>query len=489
MHGNWAACGGLLALTVFMAPAMAGEWRLNPAIDVQEAWTDNARSTSTDRKSDFITTVNPSLRLDGEGAGVKAALEYGFAYDLYAASNDLSGWRHDGLGVVDADVIPDLFSIGARGAIAEQTLNPVGVQTAGDRTAAANRTRVATYSVTPQLYHRFNSWGIGRALYRHDETLYLSEDVGINPTTQPADSIGDTGRVELRSGEDFGRLLWRYGLDTTRVDRSGEIFTGTANRVDGEYKLVSQFGLLAHVGYDVLNDTYLDSDRFGGVFYGGGAHLALSPDTDLRAEVGKRYDGVDVNVLARYRIGPKTSINLAHDPQVTPEGSILAGALDDVQRDESGHFIDPFSGLKADPTMSPLGRSSSLFKLRSTEAAFNYGGSRSSVTLTAGLTSRKDLARAPGTESANGHAFTIGLAAQHELSERLRVVLRLAHDNITDTATPGGDGMQDRIAVDLLYEVTPTLIARIGYRYVDMQPDQGAGMTENMVIMGVRKTF
>jgi uncharacterized protein (PEP-CTERM system associated) len=484
--------GGILlfaTITTGSTPAVAGEWQVTPSLTGEEKWTDNVYNTADNRKADLVTTLQPGIAISGEGAGVKAAMEYDLSYDLYASQTGLNGFRHNAMGLANAAVIDDLLYMDVRGSLNEESVNPIGAGAGDDRTAASNRVRVASYSAAPSLRHRFGSWGTGTAFYRHDETRYMATDTSSDPGTGTADSIGDSAKVEVQSGESFDRMLWDVGAETARVNRSSQIFTETSGTVRNETKVIRELGILAHVGHDTLHDTNLDSAKYSGVFYGGGLHWGPSPDTDVRGEVGYRYGGLDLSALASHHIGAFTTLRASHDTKVTTEGETFADALQAVERDASGQFIDPFSGMRANPTASPFARTSSLFKMHNTQAAVNFAQGRDSITLSTGLDSRKGLSTNPTDADAGSTALTLALIYEHDLTERLKGIIAIAGDDIIQSDSALGKGRQLRTAFDLAYAINPSLAARAGYRYVDTKSEQSASITENVVMMGVRKSF
>lgn len=475
----------LLSTVALPLQAWAENWTITPAIGVTESWTDNALSSARDRKADFFTTVNPSLKFKGEGAKLDLGLEYNLAYDRYAVQNNLDGFRHRGIGMVKSELVEDLFFVDARGTISEQLITPTGAKTAGDRRVEDNQTRVGTVSVTPQLRHRFGSWAVGQASYRHDRTEHFTtaaDQAGLKGST------GDTGTVGLATGENFSRVLLDYELENIHRETGTSVFYHLANTATGEVRIDREWGVLAHGGHDAINGDNLDGDEYSGAFYGGGLRWTPSPRTEARAIVGHRFGSLDVLVDARQRLGAFTSINLSHATGVSTEAQLIADTLGAVERDETGRFIDPFSSLDADPAATAFARTGLAFKQTTTKAALSHARERDTLSLTAALSTR-EVQAAPAAASTETTALTLGLGWTHRLTETITGTATLGRSQILDAATQAGENLVHRASLSLAWAMNPTLSSRFGYFWVDSQPEQGDGITENMLSAQLRKTF
>ncbi len=492
-HSKLAIFFTITALTLTSQPALAGDVTVLPTLSGSESWTDNALSTSNTRKADFVTTVEPSVIVDGKGERLNFGVNYDVAYDAYADQTQLNGFRQNGFGDVRAELVPDWLFLDARGNMSEQTIAPVGVVTAGDRTAASNLVQVGSWSVTPSLLHRIGSTALVEASYRHDQLAYLTGlDVAqIQPGQTVADSVGDGGHVKIRSGEDFTNLLWGYTADADRVSRAALVFTHVANTGQSELRIADGFGLLAHLGYDHVDDQQINSAKYSGVFYGAGFHWAPASDADLRLEVGRRYDGIDISALGTYHVGAFTALKVQQRSGLETEDETFANALDLIQRDPAGHYIDPFSSLAAAPSASPFTRSSSVFKIRRTDIAVNYAREENTAVLAGGLITRTDLSDdgSLGGVGSQTSAFTLSVSLAHAVNESVSAGVTLGGEDVYGGTLPVDKGRTGRMGLDVVYLIDPTATVRVSYHYVDTHPDQGDPVHENMLTLGARKTF
>ncbi|SPP99500.1 conserved exported hypothetical protein [Candidatus Sulfobium mesophilum] len=89
-------------------PAEA-EYSASASLRVREEYTDNVDLTSTDKKSEYITTINPDIRLDYKGKITSLLLNAGLNYYYYA--NDSQGDHLNFYGGLDSrtQVYKDIF--------------------------------------------------------------------------------------------------------------------------------------------------------------------------------------------------------------------------------------------------------------------------------------------------------------------------------------------------------------------------------------------
>lgn len=169
------------------------------------------------------------------------------------------------------------------------------------------------------------------------------------------------------------------------------------------------------------------------------------------------------------------------------EAQGILGALDEMRRDEFGRLVDPFTGLTADPGGSPFSRSNAVFKTRATRFAAVHTRDRDTFTLASNLITREtttDVAGASET-TAVGLVLTWG----HQLTDAISSEVAFSNSKILDAPSDAGRSTRQRASAGLRYAFNPTLLGRISYSWVDTQPEEGAGVTENLISVGLRKTF
>src|SRR5262245_29049785 len=213
-----------LGLLFTSTAVWAGDWRVTPSLGATESFTDNARSTSNNRKSDLISTISPGVSVTGLGSQLQLDFDYTFNYDKYLDNTDLDGWRHAFTGGGRAEVIKEAVFLDVRGSATQETIDRRGAVTATERSGNGNLSDVYTYSVSPYWQNRFGSFAESELRYRFAQTFFSdpNSDVNNNVPTNPnsaSDSTTNQFSGNLVSGSDFGNLLWRLSGDASNTDR------------------------------------------------------------------------------------------------------------------------------------------------------------------------------------------------------------------------------------------------------------------------------
>lgn len=463
--------------------------------------TDNVRAApGASKKSDLITAITPSLGLSYKTGKLDFNLSYELAYDRYAASQELDGFRHNGLGVLDAELIKRILFVDSRFSISEQNVNPTGPTAADERTTSANRTRATTFSVTPRLQQRLGRWAVGQASYRHSETRYDKPSdaaaalIGGAPGDL-GDNSADTFRLELRNGEEFSRLFWDYGFETSRQQQNDQSLNQKTHDLGAEYRVSKQIGVLAQVGHDDIRGGGVDSAALSGVFYSGGLRWTPSPNVDLRVGWGERNGADNLYVLGEYKFSPMTVLRISHKTNIATDSMAAVEALDAVRRDPTGAYIDPFSGAAANPGASPFTRSNAIYRQRVSSAILSHTSARETISIAVSMAKQTvvggfDLGQAAIQSAARGTAnatVSLGLGWTHLLTPTTSIAFTGSRDAVIESNAPTGKSERYRAGVSLSHQMNPLLSADVSYRFADWKPEVGPRIRENMIIFGLRK--
>jgi hypothetical protein len=490
-----------------VVPAPAFQIKLG--ISGEEKATDNALTTPGATRADLITSVTPSVGVSYKTGKLDLSLNYDLGYDHYAFTKELDGFRHNGLGVADAELIEHVFFVDSRFSVTEQNVNPTGPATADNRTTSTNRTRVTTFSTTPRLEQRLGRWAIGQISYRHDETHYdtpsatIAAQNSLNatqngvPSANLSDSRADTGKLEVRSGEEFSRLLWDYSSEASRQLQGGQTLKQNTHDIGAEYRIERNIGVLAEVGHDDIHGNQVDSGALSGIFYSAGLHWTPSPDTDLRVGWGKRNGSDNLYVLGEHKFSPMTVLRLSSKTNITTDAMAAIEALNAVQRDPNGTYIDPFSGRAANPSASSFTRSNAVYRQTVNSVVLSHTDDRETISITGSMAEQTVVGGlAPGqttlpgtTQGTASTTVSLGLEWRHELSPVTSITLTGSEDDVIESNSPTGKMQRYRAGLGLTYQINALLTTNIAYRFIDWEPEIGARTRENMLLFGLKKIF
>lgn len=483
---------------------------LTLGVDGNEKYSSNVFATSAPAKSDFITATNASVAADADTRKIKGGLKYGLGYDKYARFGEMDGFRQNGIGVFDAEIIDQRLFLGARAAVSEQSINQrgytgqIGPTTAASRTSAGNVVRIYTESIAPSFQQRFGTIALGQIAYHHDETRYENASKAPAAASSTASTMAaanlnqsttDGGRIELRSGESFSRLVWDYTGDADHEETKSRTYDQVSHTLGAEYRLTGDFGLLGAVGNDYVHSNAVDLRKYGGGFYTGGFHWTPSPVTDLRVGIGRRYDRTNWIVLGAHWLGPRTVFRFSTDSGVTTDALNFEKALNAIRRDNTGGFVDPFSGFEADPSTSPFSRTSSIYWQRNTDFVLRHDEVRDSFALSARIAEQRILGGAAAnlgsTTTSSGSATVVGayVSWKHNFTPVISGTAMLSQYDTLISDSAQGRTTQRKGSLGFNYNMNPTLLGTLGYSISTTSPTPTGSIREDMIVVGIKKTF
>jgi uncharacterized protein (PEP-CTERM system associated) len=509
IHG--AGLAAALGLLVASAPSLAGDWRITPSLGVTESVTDNARSTSNNRKTDLISTVSPGVSVIGTGRQLTLDFDYTFNYDKYVDNTDLDGWRNAFTGGGRAEVIKESVFLDLRGSISQEAIDRRGAVTATERSGAGNQSDVYTYSVSPYWQNRFGSFAESELRYRFAQSIFStpSSDVNDNTTQNPnsaSDATTNQFSANLVSGADFGNLLWKLSGDASNTDRDRGTLETRNGDVALQYAITRTVSLLAGGGYDDIQDPTLIRD-LSGPYWNTGLQLTPSSRTKLRFLGGRRYNDTNYAGELSYQITPRMTLAANYSDTILTQQTQFLTNLDNIERDQFGNFVDKRTGVNfsaRNPGALPL--TDDVFREKTANASMRFFSDRNTYTVFIFHTKRESQSAAvvgtdgtifaPTNEEVTGTSFNF--------SRRLTEVVDAGFNfSYSHGKSEGGDSSTDntyRATASLGYLLNPTLRGAVSYSYLNRQTnggtpaslnttDGGDDLVENIVFVSLRKFF
>lgn len=336
----------IAVLALLMAPPARADWKVAPAVDLRETYTDNVKlEPDASARSQFISELTPSLSIASDAPRLK--LRATFATHLFAYSNDRIEGTHRSQRQLAADarakLIEDLLFVDGSANIGQQSVSAFGPQITNNGYADVNRTEVRTYRVSPYLAHRFGSAASGELRYTRDSVKSSNIALG--------ESTGDTVSMSIASGPAFRTLGW--GLQYSRQDLDDTL--GRKSKAENanaslRLRISEAFSLNANGGYDKHDYEALGGSS-AGKSYSLGFTWSPSLRTSIQASAGRRYFGSSYALIASHRSRSSVwSVNYNDAVTTTRSQFLLPATIDTaalLDRLFRPNFPDPLERRQA----------------------------------------------------------------------------------------------------------------------------------------------
>jgi uncharacterized protein (PEP-CTERM system associated) len=363
--------------------SVEADWIISPSIGIEQVYSDNAFLTYSDKESEYITVVRPTISLYNEGRRGRLDINYAPEYRYYREDTE------------DSDVVHFLRSEGSL-EIAKNHLFLDG-WLRGDRTDLINSGRTSVsgltgtsddtdyYSAGISPYFRSNlgDFVVTELRFAGDKIEY-SEDV-------ENDSKGMRGDLVFGSGSRFTNQVWEILFQQSEVDYENLDDDNETKIVRAELiqEITRSWSLAFSVGYEeyilaVADDRDDSTWSVGAIF---------SPNARFRVSlgVGERSFGDDYY----FDLINQTS-RTTWTARFTKE---FVSARDEITTQPLFERQDAFGNLVRDPilesatgvartTSSPT-ISEDYYELSRFATAFTYRLMRTALTLGAGYSGRE----------------------------------------------------------------------------------------------------
>jgi len=282
------------------------------SIGIKEGWTNNVNLTpSASAKSDFVTSLTPTLVIDEKGASTSLKGLISAPTSLYArtgAQNNKIYPEVDLLG--NAELLKRFLFLEGDVSVTQQFFTPFGGQPADLANATANRYTAASYRVTPYV-KGITPDGIQYEL--RNNNVWTS----LNSTPVPANGAYYDQWLGTVSGP-IGRFGWALDYDWNNVKFNDQPPLITElSRAKVIYQVDPNVRLDVDGGYEDNRYTFAD---YKGPIYGVGMQWRPTPRTNLVANWEHRFFGASYLVSFQHRtplsaVGAQFSRNITSYPQ------------------------------------------------------------------------------------------------------------------------------------------------------------------------------
>lgn len=500
-----------------------------PSIGLDVGFTDNAgRNVSGSGGADVFTLITPSILVTGDTRRVQGNFAYSPTVELYARTPGANRINHFLNAGALVSVIPDRLFVDLRGSVTQQsvlggfsqgTVTPSGATTLNEQ----DRTTTASVFVSPYFVTRLGGYGSAQLAYAlsyvDQGNLNRSNLIGntlIDPVTGfpiSTASGNDVGNLlthrevaTFTSGENLGRIRSALTLSATQYDGSGPYRNAHRNEVSLEnaYAITRTVAVLGTIGYQNLRYDTIPRTKVDDVLWNVGVRFAPTPEDFISVRYGRRDGFNDFAADASYQTTPRTRVFLRYSNGLSTDLEEASNLLASTQVDNFGNTVDAASGRPVlGTTNNFFGLQNNLFRLRRLSASGALLLDRDAFTLSLVHETRTLVGRVPtatlGSGGTSGNGLYTTLQWQHELSPDLQSQVTLQYGTRDDdggftssASTVAARVRSDRVisaAASLNYRLSQTITTRALYQVSNTSGSVGGDLTQNLVLVGLRKTF
>ena len=495
----------VLAAVGTPVPADAQTWRITPSVSLSETLSDNINlAPSGQRRSDLVTDITPSIRIDGSRGRTNLHLVYQMHNLIYARQSENNNTQHFLSATGALEAIENWLFIDASASVTQEPISAFGSQPSTNVAVSENRNRSQsqTYSISPHIRGQFGA--IADYLLRYNFTTYSSKAIE-GADYQVGELVGTLG-----GGTSFVNLRWAVEGNAQTIDYDRDLDT-EANRVRAvlTYQFDPQFRASINGGRE--SNNYATFDTVTTNTYGAGFDWRPSERTSVNGSWERRFFGSAWSYGFVHRT-PRTSWNFSDSRQATNNAEeraragggvafdLLFNALasripDPVARGQEAQRLLAQGGVPADLNIPGDFVTSRVFVDRTQQAAFTLIGARNNLTVSI-FRSVKD---AVGIGSGVPDDFDLASKVTESgvsavLSHRLTPLSGLTAFASYRRASGADTSLESRQGdFNLLYvtQFGPKTSGSLGYRYVRFlgTSDGNPGYRENAITASVTLQF
>ena len=273
----------------------AGDWDITPRILVSEVFSDNVNLDDEDKEYDMMTEVTPGISIHGEGARIRADLDYQMQNTFFLRESDGNGTFHQLNANGTAELTRNFFFVDGESTVGQAVIDANDTTSTGNLNNGGNRTDFYTYRLSPYILPHFGNIANGDLRYTYSSVNY---DEGASDSEQYRIDAG------LVSGRFWGPLSWsgEYHNDELRRDSTSDTkFEGASG--NARYLINNHFSLVAQGGYEhnEFESSSQDNDNENGTYWAVGVLWQPSRFYSLEALTGNNLTTVTASLYPTQR--------------------------------------------------------------------------------------------------------------------------------------------------------------------------------------------
>lgn len=492
-------------------------WTFTPGLTIEESWTDHLQGLGGSGNSAFITTLTPSLLINGQTSRSNTIIIYNPSLFYYSNNGSQNRINQNLNAVSQLTLVPELLFLDLRGFA--NTL-PVTSGYGPSGTVALTRqaeTQNMSFSVHPYLRERFGDLGaleLGGTL-----SLSSQNTQGYGATGLPLAGTSGSGQtllsqqeyLSVTSGPDLGRTSVALSASASQSTGSGGI--NNSNRAETTltlgYAVAHGVVLLASLGYDSIH--YDGTTTYGpggtepynqsGINWSGGLRWQPNPDSSIVMTYGHRYGASAAGLDATYAPTARTRIYARYSQGIASGLEQLLTAMNESTLDPLGNPI-AVNGTPLQIASSFYGIQDYLARVSNASLTAVLLQDRNAFSASFSYQERQPLATGTSTvapPASTGYYAT--LTWQRDLWPDLQGFLfaQWGSTQYGQNSLSNGISATDSLVVSLrlVYSISPTLSTYAQYSWSSQNNQTLYGFASawsgnqptNLFLIGVHKTF
>jgi len=480
------------------APASPG-WTFVPSFGIQESWTNQLLEASGTGKSSFITTLLPSVLINGQTGRTTTTVNYAPALEYYSNANQTQ--INQNLNAASTiTLVPERLFLDLHGFAAVQPTyggyGPAGTTAVSGQ----NETQTLGFSAHPYLRQSFNDLGFAEL---GTTVSHASQNgvAGSLASGQPA-PLGAVGAqnltseqeyFSLTSGPAFGRTSAGLMLSASQDNGSGVMSSAFQNEavVNLGYALTHSVTALASFGYDDVHYAGTPPYTYTGPQWSVGAHWIPNPDSSVTASYGRQQGEQSAQFDANYAVTARTRVFARYSQGLTTGLQQLLNGMNGSSLDTAGNPVA--HGVPVQLNNSFYGVQNNLAQVADASVTVTTLLDRDAISVTFSRQQSHQIAAA--STAISGSPNTTGwygmLTWQRSLWPDLNASAFVQWGTNQGLQTNTGQNSDTLVfSLNLSYVVSRTVNAYAQYSWT-RQSNPGAAPTlpTNLIVIGASKTF
>jgi len=287
---------GSVGACMYSVSCFALDWRLTPNLSAREVFSDNLTLSQDNKKSGFVSEVDPGLSLYGSSTWSTFNLNYRLQGLYNAGGTDAVDINHQLNMNSLYQAVKNKLYLETSSSISQQNLSS---NVATDNISGnGGRTEVKTFSVSPYWTPNFGQYANGLFKVGYNKSSFdntngstispeLSRIIQNGGFNLISDSETYTRQARLSSGSAFSRVSWGVNYSSQQQNRaSGQDVRFEQYQGDARYYINRKFNVFGQAGYSNNDYQTLSNSVKNGFFYTLGGQWSPSRWYSLEAGYG-----------------------------------------------------------------------------------------------------------------------------------------------------------------------------------------------------------